>query len=532
MVEPEKLETPVVATATTVSGVTFFEDRAEVARNARCAVPAGRSRVHARGLTLLVDDRTLACRVKSDGALVIFSRVRRRVEEIVDATAEQIAAIESDLFDARARVTTVERSIANATADAKRAGAMMAQWTQVVATVPSRAEVAVAELETAYEALDGAMKRTLDELGELRSDRMEAHADVARAELRLAQARAKKPRYEAFAEIEIIAESAAEIDLEVVYRTPCALWRPEHFARLTRREGSLAGEIALTTYATVWQVTGETWKDVPCRFSTARPAQSASAPALRDDVLTTRKKTDAERKQVVVEARDETIATSGVSRGTREVAEMPGVDDGGEAQWLTGRTSATIESDGRPVRVEIAERRFPCSIARVCFPERGPATHIRANATLPGPEPLLAGPVTVARETEVVGRSKVSFVGGGEPFELGFGVDDGVRVRRRVDEKRRTTPVTGTQHIERKVHLYVSDLGGSGRALTIIERVPVSEVEEVLVEIAPNPALSHDARDGFAMLAIEVPARGTKELILEYRIEAKSNVVLPVSLDS
>src|SRR5262249_54967788 len=149
----------------------------------------------------------------------------------------------------------------------------------------------------------------------------------------------------------------------------------------------------------------ETWKDIPCRFSTARPARSAAAPLLRDDVLSTRKKTDMERKQVVVEAREQTIATAGVARGTRDVEEMPGVDDGGEAQWLTGRMNATIESDGRPVRVEVSQRTLSCTVARVCYPELGGATHLRATATMPGPTPLLAGPVTIGRETEIVGRS-------------------------------------------------------------------------------------------------------------------------------
>jgi len=525
-----------IATDTNVASVTFFEDRAEVVRTARVAVPAGRSRIHANGLTLLADDRTLACKAavsrEQDAVTIVWSRVRRRSEDSITASAEEIARIEEDLYGARARLTGVERATENAAADARRRDALMTMWAQSVRQVPSRADGAAAELARSYTTLDEGARRALDDLAALRTERSEARADLARAETRLALARAKKPRFEAFAEIEITSEKEDTLDLEIVYRTPCALWRPEHVARLTRREGALAGEIAITTYATVWQVTGETWKDIPCRFSTARPAQSASAPTLDDDVLSTRKKTAIERQQIVVEARDQAITTAGVARGTRDVDEMPGVDDGGEAQWLTGRANATIESDGRPVRIEIGERAFPCSVARVCYPELSPATHVRANATLPGPTPLLAGPVTLARETEVVGRSTVPFIGAGEPFELGFGVDDGVRVRRRVDKKRRTTPVTGTQRVECKVRLFVSDLGGSGRALTIIERIPVSEVEDVLIEVARHPEMHHDTRDGFATFEIEVPARATKELAFEYRIEAKSNVVLPPSLDA
>lgn len=519
---------PVVASDTEVARVTFFEDRAEVTRALRVKLPEGRSRLSARGLTLLVDDRTLACRVAEGEASVVASSVRRSVEDVTEASAEAIAALEAEHQAARARLARLDREIPAVNADGKRASAMMQLWAETAARVPSRAEGAVEELSRAYDELDARTTACLDELGRLRTEREEAQAELARVEQRLAQARAKKPRYEASAEIEVLARAEGEIAIEIVYRTPCALWRPEHHARLVRKDGK--AEIVLTTYATVWQRTGEDWRDVSCRFSTARPAQSATPPLLTDDVLATRRKTELERKQLVVEAREQAIAVAGVGRGTRDVDEMPGVDDGGEAQWLSGRAPATIPSDGRPVRIEVGERTFAAEVARVAWPERSAAAHLRATATLPGPGPLLAGPVTLAREGEVVGRARVGFVGPGDTFELGFGVDDGLRVRRQTSEQRKTTVVTGTQHVERKVKVFVSNTSDESRALTVVERVPVSEVEDVLVDVERGEGARVDG-DGLARFEIDVPARGTRELVLRYSLEAKSNVVLPTSFD-
>lgn len=234
-----------------------------------------------------------------------------------------------------------------------------------------------------------------------------------------------------------------------------------------------------------------------------------------------------ERKQVVVEARDQSIQVAGTDRGKREVDEMPGVDDGGEAQWLDGRTPSTIPSNGLPVRVEIGGRKVPVKVERVCFPERGAGTHLRANGTLPGPGPLLAGPVTVGRETEIVGKSKTDYVGAGEPFEMGFGVDDGLRVRRRVTEKRKTGTISGTQTIQREVTLFVSNLSDAGKSLSVVERVPVSEVEDLTVEVPPQKGMRFDAKDGFATFDIQVAPHATREVVLAYTLEAKSNVVLP-----
>jgi uncharacterized protein (TIGR02231 family) len=183
-------------------------------------------------------------------------------------------------------------------------------------------------------------------------------------------------------------------------------------------------------------------------------------------------------------------------------------------------------SDGYPFRVELVSRRMPCKVDRVAYPEVTEAVHYRATATLGGTTPLLAGPVWVARGSAMVGRSKTGFVGQGEPFEVGMGMDDGLRVRRTFEEKRDTTPVIGTQKINRKVQLFVSNLSGSERSLQVVERYPVSELEDVKVELTSHRDGQVNARDGFVRYDVTVPLSGTKELLLEYRIEAASRVVM------
>src|SRR5262249_20681054 len=139
--------------------------------------------------------------------------------------------------------------------------------------------------------------------------------------------------------------------------------------------------------------------------------------------------------------------------------------------------------------------------------------------------PPPAGPVRAAGGASVVGRGKPGFVGAGEPFELGFGADDGVRVRRRVDEKRETG-MTGTLKVTRTVHLYLSNLGGPARRVVVVERVPVSELEDVTVKVVQGGGAVLDDKDGFARFEVDIAGSGTQELTLTYRVEAKSNVRL------
>ena len=500
-----------------VSMVTLFEDRAEVARKVRVTVPAGTSWVHAKGVTLTLDDPSLLASTKSPNARVVSARVLRRVREEPRATESEIVRLEEARVIARGKRIEVQQSLSRAEANQARLVSLEATLANATKDVP-RGSDAASDVRAGYTRLGEAMIRGLDETSKHKGALEAASDDETRADLRLTQGRLVEPHYEAVVEVLVEASQPTDVEIDLVYRTPCALWRPEHMARLVE------SDVVIRTWATVWQITGEEWKDIPCRFSTARPAESASPPVLTDDVLQTRKKTDSEKKMVVLEARDQTISLAGVDRGTRDTGEMPGVEDGGEPLTFTSKSSATIPSDGRPFRVEIAETTVRATVERVAFPERGEAAHLRATATLVGDVPLLAGPVWIARGTDLVGRSRVKFVGKGEPFELGFGVDDGNRVRRKVKESKKTTPITGTQNVEREVTLYFSNAGGASRTLTATERVPVSEVEDVTITLESGP---RPDKDGFVRFEVELAPNATKTVTLKYKIEAASKVVLP-----
>ena len=123
---------------------------------------------------------------------------------------------------------------------------------------------------------------------------------------------------------------------------------------MRRTELYLVTLLLLVALLAAWQRTGETWDGVELVLSTARPGRAASPPLLTDDVLALRKKTDEEKKRIVVEARDQAVAVAGLDRGARRVDEMPGVDDGGELLSFTPAQKVSIASDGRctsPTRI-------------------------------------------------------------------------------------------------------------------------------------------------------------------------------------
>ncbi len=503
--------------------VTFFEDRAEVKRRARAQVKPGLGWVVVGDVSSAVDDSTVIVGARGERARTIANRVVRRVREETAISAIQIAQLEKEFEAVRAKRRRLEATIARIQSERNRQGTLARHWLTQVARVPRDAATTAPGSRLAYSAIEQAEMRSLDDEHARKSELNQARLDEQLLATKLAEGRTLVPRYEATVEVQVEALEPHEVELELTYRVPCALWRPEHLAKLeTTADGKM--QLRLRTWASVWQLTGERWENITCRFSTARPARDANAPLVSDDQLYTRRKSAEERKTVVVEARDQNIALAGLERGARELEEMPGVDDGGEPLTYTAPRPTTIPSDGHAFRVELEELVLPTDVDVVAYPERSEAAFVRALATLKRPTPLLAGPVWVARGTELVGRAKSTYVAAGEPFELGFGTDDGIRVRRQLTETKDTTAITGTQKSMRKVQVFLSNLSGSIKKVTVIERVPVSEIGDVKVEVTEAEGSRPERKDGLIKYDVELAPRATKTLTLVYRIEASSKV--------
>lgn len=502
--------------------IRFFEDRAEVTRGAHADLATGRQWIRIAGVSPLVDERSVQAACK--GAKVLAARVFRRVRQANEFASSEIAALEKQEAELTRKLEAIELVRSRHEKRLEYLGELQGSWAAGLAKVPRFASDA--PLESWTDAYKDLTAQDIDELNKLLACNKE-HEQLGEklAELQgaLSTLRGQHPRHECFIEVYLDASSPGASEISVTYRLPSALWRPEHVARLDldpKQPGK--GKVSLTTFATVWQRTGENWEGVQAAFSTARPAQVANPPLLRDDDLSKRKKTPEEKKKIVVEARDQTIERAAAAKAP----EMPGVDDGGEPLEFAPKGLVTLPSTGLPMRIEIGRVELAAEVARVLMAERAPLAHLRASCVNGAKTPLLAGPVKVARGASLMGRSRLDFVGAGESFDIGFGPEDGMRCKRRQEEKRETGLLLGKQTVTRDVALYLSNLSSEPRELTIIERVPVSEIEGLEVR-TPEPKEWAPDKDGFMKRTITLEANAAKELKYKYELRAAGNVELP-----
>jgi len=514
--------------------VTLLEDRALVLRRGFVELPPGRSRLCIAGVAPVLVDKTLAAslaladdRAELPEDLRVRSAIVTRrwltvdherpaaLAEIDDRRRAKQAALEllerrrsRALADHASLDELLELTLAEINEDVGWARPDRSRWTQQLEQLEAAQLEAAAEVRRAAHEHELAT-RELDDLDALVAASSNVASEVA-----------------ATLELEFINPEPASrrVELRVDYLVPGAAWRPWHTARLIEAEAKLE----FTCEGAVWQNTGEDWDDVQLIFSTERPSLGLAPPPLTTDSLRMRKK----GASVEVEARDQTIHTAGLgseAAGAKaKVAndELPGIDDGGEAFALRGRVKATIPTDGRPYRVAIFSFETPAETALLCMPERIAAVILRSRQQNPSAHPLLAGPVDLIRNSGLVGRTSTTFIAPGERFELGWGPEAGLRVTRSVEalvhERRMMSSWTRKP---RRVRVKLSNLAPTPVTIEVKERIAVSEVEKVEVEVSD---ISHGASadaDGFVTWTTQLPGFGHEQLELSWVLVVHDDVV-------
>jgi uncharacterized protein (TIGR02231 family) len=497
-----------------VKKVVVMEDRAQVERMGTVTL-SGVTKLEIADVSLVAVDRSLKLEVK--GGTLVDARFLRRwkeqprgglpanaseVRKSVHAHEQNRLAQQDDLaqLDARAEL------LAAARADLLRA---ISQFTGHGAAEPASWKTQLATLSQQQAELD--------------ERRAEARREIALTDVKLAQARhalgtAEEPLRTFECVLAITLEGTGEAQVKASYLVPCAVWRPAYRATLSGETVSIEAE------AVVWQHTGEAWNDVELAFSTARPTLGTAPPRLTDDFLNSRPKQTIEKRVVDVAIREEVIQTSG-EKGS--APEMPGLDDGGETRLLRAGGPTTIRSDGQPHRVALFRFESKAVVERVCPAELTSLVFVVSRFPNSSGQVLLAGPVDLIRNSGLVGRAQLKFAAAGETVKLSFGNEDGLQVIRESDQGIDEARLTGRRTTKNTVKLHVSNARPEGAKLVIEERIPVSEVKEVEVQVLTKecgPAPSTVTKEGIARIEVELGANATKTAKFTWELSAASKV--------
>ena len=318
------------------------------------------------------------------------------------------------------------------------------------------------------------------------------------------------------------AGGAGEATLVVEYVVRQAGWSPAYDVRASD------GSVELTAHATVTQGTGEDWTEVVLALSTARPGEALRIPELTPLLLSghPRQKlpvtivsygTEARKAEVEAEpppeqglARAGSVSPAGRARAEESETAVRFVVEGRES----------VPADRRPHRVELLRLPLQAELSHETIPKLAPFVHLKATCNNTAEVPLLAGPLDVFRSSGFIGSGQLEHVAPGEEFSLSLGTEEELKVRRIRDEAvdRKPRLLGSKRTLTHAYRIELVNRADGPRTITVVENVPVSQREEIEVELGKTTRPDERDDDGFLRWRVALEPGERREVPFAFSI--------------
>jgi uncharacterized protein (TIGR02231 family) len=476
-----------------IDAVTVYPDGASVTRIINADLASGDTTLVARDFPLTLDPTSLRVEGEAGAKLTIgaidakppraappvnLPELDKRIEALKDERANLQGAIAS----AQARRKFAERFAETSPAGIGDKGEArpIAEWRAAFAAVAE-------EIATADTAIRDAERKQRD------LDR-----EIARLEFD----RAAKPPARLEVRIDLAAAAATNATLRVTYSVRNARWAPLYDARLDTGAGDRKPALELVRRAEITQSTGEDWSNVALGVSTVRIARGGSAPELKSLIVqypqVPRPMAAGSASEFALPSSAPVLRSAPTAKAAdaldqRERAdEQQAVVEVGDFQAtfkIPGRVSVGASEGAKSLRIATATIAPDLTIRSA--PVIDPTAFLEASFKQAEDAPLLPGRVSIYRDGVFVGRGRIASAGKDETVRLGFGADDKVKIERTVVRRNEGSAgliVTTSKTDERSFKTSVRNGHDFALRIAIEDQLPVSENEEIMVEMLPSPS--------------------------------------------
>jgi uncharacterized protein (TIGR02231 family) len=504
----ESVETGTNAQAsadTPITGVTVFTDGARVTRTGLTEVQSGVRPVVVASLPESADPSSVRVAARGDDLTLLNVEVQRRVSAV--PRRESLAQLRADAE--RCRDAVKELGDAD---EAEQAGlGFLGHLSEAAATSLARA---LSSGRAGYDELAGMAGHlsasTATALGRRRE--IAARKRVAQRELDAALERlagAEQPGQPTmFTEVSVLLDAprATETEIELTYHVAGASWRPLY-------DLMLAGERLKVSYlAEITQQTGEDWPEVTLVLSTTRQGLRQTLPELHPWYIG---HPEPPRYESAVlrsaagpapggpapesadggQARGVAFGAAAARPRAKVLAAEPGRSESGAGLTYTVARPLAVPGDGGPHKTLVAQFDADAKLDYLTVPVLAAEAYLRATVTN-GPLLLLPGQARIFHGPQFVGETRLDSVAPGEEFEVQLGVDDQIKVERKLRRRATSKAVLGsTRTIDIAYEITVENHRDRKATVSVHDHIPVATDGDIKVkprETVPAPDSSDD----------------------------------------
>ncbi|GFO60406.1 hypothetical protein GMST_27310 [Geomonas silvestris] len=515
-----------VLVASQISSVTVYADQAQVTRKGSVNLKAGLNLVSIDNLPLTLNQESLRVSGKGTGVARIAGLTVKPV--FLERLQEQrIRELEEQVEVVQRKVATLEARRKGLSAQKAFLESIRVGWGERISKELGQGKPATGELNEAARFVGDGVGKVEESIYDTDAAKKPLQERINALKQELEQAKGNRSKEVRNVEVAIEAERPMSFDLELSYLVSDAHWIPTYDLRLNA-EGTAA---ELTYRAQVWQLTGEAWPKVRLALSSARPEAGGAPPELfpwhvgfyQPPIPLPR---PAAKRALTfgAAAPPEAQALEAVDGAAPRPAPARPV----EAELAEGQTSVLfgvpqpvdIPADGSRTGTVIALATLPVSAEYQATPKLSPRVYLKSEVTNASNYPLLAGEVNIFNDAVFTGKSLLKTVAAGEKFDLFFGADDRVKVKREVNRVGKQGGILGNSRISYRVSVELDNFKKQPIRLSLLDQLPLAGNEEIKVKLEEEkPAPDERKPDGTLVWKLNLAPGEKKKLSYDIVIE-------------
>jgi uncharacterized protein (TIGR02231 family) len=516
-----------ISASSRITAVTVYTDRAQTTRIATLTLKPGSYLIAFENLpTLIQDDLVRVEGAGSSGATIAGLEIKRSFleqsgEKRVQELGEEIRALERQAraLDAKKAGLTAQKTFLDS---------IRVAWGERISRELSIGRPAAAELQDASGFIASGVTRA-EELGNGLDVEKQDIKDKIDALIRRRNDAAGSLRKESKS-VEVMVEMAREGTLTLALSAVIsqAGWVPSYDVRLAPD----AKTAELTFRAMVRQQTGEEWNNVDLTLSTARPAAGGAPPELYPwHIGFYRPQPTMAAPMYMGSGSTAPMKAVKSSRINLQDEEAPSADTAAvfEIAQISDEQSSIsfhiprpldIPSDGTQHGSVVAIEQLPVSMEFMAIPKLSPLVFLKTEIVNRAAYPLLAGKVSTFAGNTFTGSSRLKKVAAGEKFDLFFGSDDQVTVKREELKQHKEAGMFGKNHASFRYRIELVNFRKEALTVTLRDQLPLAGDEEIKVSLE-EPSLKPDEvkTDGTIVWKLPMKAGEKRELTFGILVE-------------
>lgn len=523
-----------------VKAVSVFTDRAVITRSGTTMLKAGKNEIEFPGIRANIDLRSIRAGTEIPAGVEILGvSWERHVSQTVDnvkiaeleSEIETLKEQESYLVDKTNALTVKNRYIQN-----------LQNSLSLTLYQNARRKDGKPTDEKGWEAI---AERVKSHISESADANYECQKELSRLRTKISTLQKQldelygsgNARRSLTLVVTLKADKNMSAEIPVVYTTHDAYWKPHYDARLK----ASAGTLDFTYNGLVYQNTGENWEDVRLTLSTAQAKVSAFPPKVRSIALSGRAPINEQREIVETQeaapepARQRIRSANSLQNAATPAEKLSSVRTQGASVTFEIKGTQNILSGKQAHRVAITEKHFTQLVLRYeAAPRLRNGVYLRTTAQNDTEYPILAGKVSIYRDSGFIGESSLKYTPVGSQFAFFAGTVDGLSAA--------FEPLAPYSAKTSKFFSSVSSGTAEGDCFTLANltdkpckirlraQIKVSEIDDVKISVldkaiehipATTPGYVLDAKTGLIYWDVEVPSDSEKKVFLTTETKRK-----------